>query len=354
MIHRPPSAPARVSALLACIALVLAVLLAPGLARAAEASDSHAFAERAADAFTLVDRELDDIGNAATARRVAEEVSRLLPPSETVTVDGREVDVDDSVANSLATSLGRADTAEQRKSAGRKLHEHLASLSSAVPLRQPGPGPVSGDPAVLRKLVRERVSTSDEDLTRRVSEWIGALIDRILEALLRGADSAGGSTTLQIVYYGLIILSVLLLAYVVWRLVRRLRASVSLPDTRPAADVSQPVVAAAEGLPLDALAYAEELAAAGRHRDAVRALFGGAARRLVEADVIAHTRTRTDGELLADVRAASPEVHGPLASLTAQFERAWYGHSDPGAEGFAEASARYREVLSAVDGRGAA
>ncbi|TLM72997.1 MAG: DUF4129 domain-containing protein, partial [Actinobacteria bacterium] len=88
--------------------------------------------------------------------------------------------------------------------------------------------------------------------------------------------------------------------------------------------------------------------ASGRTRDAVRALFGGAARTLVERGVVPQTRTRTDGELLADVSRAAPPVAPPLSELTGAFELAWYGHVEPGEDGYAGARGAYERTLAEV------
>ena len=77
-----------------------------------------------------------------------------------------------------------------------------------------------------------------------------------------------------------------------------------------------PVVAAAADLPDDPLAFAEALAAGGRRREAMRALYGGAARRLVDAGAIRRMRTRTNAELLRDVRESASLAAPALAALT--------------------------------------
>jgi hypothetical protein len=132
--------------------------------------------------------------------------------------------------------------------------------------------------------------------------------------------------------------------------VRGLRRSLTDHDARYLREQDYaPVIPAAEGLPADALTFAEDLAGQGRFREALRALFGGAARSLVERGLLRSTRTRTDGELLSDLRESAPGVVSPLRSLAETFESAWYGHFDPGVEGFRAAKDDYRETLSAVE-----
>lgn len=328
-------------------ALVAALLLA-STAYAAEP-----FAARVDRAYAIV-RDAQPVESASEAARVASEVHRQIPPAEVVTFRGRRIEVDSSVADSLATQLDGAGTDDGRREAAERLEAHLASLARAVVLDGPAVRQVSPDATRLRALVDRHRGDARSDLVERLAAWVERVGD-FLERLFQRVGSTPGVRTGWDVFMWLAIAAlVLVLAFTLYRLVVRLRAAFSSVD-EPAPsplDGSAPVVAAAEGLPPDALAYAEELAAMGRFREAVRALFGGAARRLVERGVVAQTRTRTDGELLAEVAAAAPRVHAPLAPLTQLFERAWYGHVDPGEPGFGEARARYAEALAAADASG--
>jgi len=113
-----------------------------------------------------------------------------------------------------------------------------------------------------------------------------------------------------------------------------------------------PAVAAAADLPTDALGYAESLAASGAHREAVRALYGGAARHLVDTGAVTRMRTRTNLEMLRDVAAAAPDLAGPFEALTREFERDWYGHADPGSAGFERARCEYGRIVDAAAAAG--
>lgn len=332
--------------LAALFALAFALAAAP-LAGRALAADARPYAARVAEADALVRSFLPRSADATRAHDIAVEVEQLLPESEVVTAATGSVRIDSGVASSLARRLDSATTPAARRDAAELLSAHLASLHAAVP--DTGRAPTSDDPAKLRAAIARHRGDVRSDLSQR----LGRLIERIGEWLARQMDRVGESRPLsigaRIVFWLVVIAIVLVLVVTLWRVVRRLRAELRGTPERPRpAEDGAPVVAAAEGLPADALAFAEELAAAGRFREAVRALFGGAARRLVERRVVAQTRTRTDAELLAEV-VASPAVHAPLSALTALFERAWYGHADPGESGFAEARGRYGEVVSAAD-----
>jgi hypothetical protein len=205
---------------------------------------------------------------------------------------------------------------------------------------------VPSDPETLEDLL----AGSDAELQQQLWE----LVERVMEwiaALLRSGEleSDTAAVVAQVITISLLVALGLLLAWIVWRLIRYYVAR--RREGRPAPKVStlaEPIVSAAEGLPDDALGHAEGLAARGSYREAVRALFGGAARTLVETGVVRQTRTLTNAELLREVRPVSAEAHVPLFHLSGTFEAAWYGHVDPGAAGFDEARSRYAEVVAAA------
>jgi hypothetical protein len=82
---------------------------------------------------------------------------------------------------------------------------------------------------------------------------------------------------------------------------------------------------------------AEELAAAGNHREAVRLLYAAILAVLHRGGLIRYEATRTNGEYLDQVR-ASPEspgdVHEPFRRLTGLFELKWYGERGCRAEDY--------------------
>jgi hypothetical protein len=69
---------------------------------------------------------------------------------------------------------------------------------------------------------------------------------------------------------------------------------------------------------------ADELARAGRYRDAVRALYLAILTLLHQAALIRYERTRTNGEY-ADQLRAHTVLHTPFVRLTGLFEAKWYG-----------------------------
>ncbi|MBE0476599.1 MAG: DUF4129 domain-containing protein [Coriobacteriia bacterium] len=313
------------------------------------AATSEEYARRVETARRGV-ADVKPVPDAEEAAKLAERLTALLPDGERVSVGESEVEVDVSVLSGLAVSLAGASTPSARERELARVEAHLDSLALAVD-GAPSARNVRSDPGALQRLLAERGGRRTSTLVRRVGElveralrWLQERLDALLTPQRGSRVGITLTTVVTVVLVGV-------LAFVAVRAALAARTAIARRGRAVAAQAEEagtPVVAAAEGLPADALSYAEELAAAGEYRAAVRALFGGAARRLVETGVVAQTRTRTDAELLADVGPAAAAALGPLAELTGRFERAWYGHADPGAAGFADARERYREVLRAV------
>lgn len=333
------------------IALLLAVsLLLPPLAGAAEAASALAdYRDRVDRAYDYASR------NAGTAwkdelssQQVAAQLNTYLPATERVTVGTQTIDVDNSILRSLIARLDSSKSASERRDTLSQIELHLGSLKLAVDDVRAG---ANDDRALLGRLLARADLSSRPTLL----DELGKLVDRVttyLQDWLNRMLRRRGAATAQDVGLGIVFVALAtLLVLAVVQVVRSMSAALARHDervlTERAADAA--VVSAAEGLPTDALGFAEGLAAEGRFREAVRALFGGAARTLVDLGLLRSTRTRTNNELLADLEPVAPPVVPPMTDLSGDFERAWYGHADPGESGFAEARERYRASVRSAE-----
>ena len=309
------------------------------------------YADRVDEAYVLARQLGGDVTSYREAHELAAAVNRLLPVTELVDVEGDVIEVDNSVLRSEVARLDAADDPRRRRRAAEAITGHLASLARSVDERRFLEVP--SDPDALEELL----TSESSDLQQRLQELIADLAERILtwlNELFDVGDPEQATTVARFVTIALLVGLGLLLAWIVWRLIRYFvaRRRERTPETRVSHE-AEPIVAAAEGLPDDVVGHADALAAGGSFREAVRALFGGAARTLVEAGVVRQTRTLTNAELLREVRPVSAAIFEPLSSLSATFESAWYGHVDPGRAGFDDARSRYAEVVAASEGAAA-
>ncbi len=324
------------------------VLLLGALAGVAMAEEEVAtwaeYAQRVELAHEAADDATGELLDSSEGTQLAARINTLLPAREVVLLGEDEaVVVDNSLLRAMVTDLDSSDTPAERSSAVTDLSAHLASLQTAV--GEPGED-VPADPELLDEILAER-----EPDTSAIQAYLAEMLQRILAWFERTFGNVGGETAVGFIDWvvrGIVLALAVALVYIAFRVLQRLRRSAAERDLRIADAGGAPVVAAAEGLPDDALAHADSLAAAGEYRQAVRALYGGAARSLVEAGAVRQTRTLTSGELLSAVGPALPEVRQTLTHLTALFEAAWYGHRDPGETGFAQARADHTQIVSAL------
>ncbi len=327
--------------------LALALLAAPAAAFAAAPIPVAEYAARVSAARDLVETGLGHIGEQPVAHDVATHLRELFPQDESVTLGTQTIPAENGTLRSLIERLDAASTAEQRTQVAAELLSNLRSTEAA--LGTPGTAPV-GDAAVLKRILADEGVTKTDDARKKLTEAFQELIDGMLRWLENATGSPTAQTSFRLIYYALLVASGLLVAWLAYVVIRRMRATIARAAGEDDAGSGDAVIAAAEGLPDDILAFADTEAAAGRYREAVRALFGGAARELVERGVVARTRTRTDGELLADVAIARPAVLPALTALCSAFEPAWYGHIDPGADGYASAREIYLGFMAAPGG----
>lgn len=288
------------------------------------------------DAYRSVSKA--DVRDARDAAEVASEVEPVLQA------------VRDDEGMGLADRLRNARSAEERRAAKSDLEAHLRTLAAL----DAGGDAVQHDRVLLERIMAEEgvaEGAAAQELLRRIQQRVLDWLERFASRWF-GSDAA--SAGLEAIYYLALAASALVGAWLVWRLLSALLVRSGrgrAEERRSAVGPPVPVVDAARDLPPDALAYADAEAEAGRFREAVRALFGGAARLLVERGVLPVTRTRTTAEILRDVLDRAEAAHAPLAALSALFEPAWYGHWDPGADGYATARKAYLEVAAAAGER---
>ncbi|MDP2233725.1 MAG: DUF4129 domain-containing protein [Actinomycetota bacterium] len=328
------------AALLAVLAFGLLAGPVPALA---QDSNLDEYAGRIGEARGLVvlaarDSSLD----ASEAKVLSEKVDALLPGTERVSMGSNTVVVDNSVLASLTKRLASRSDSTSRAEIVQDMEEHLAALVSSAG--------VKGDPVpVNSKALGDLLAERQAETRNPISEYFARLVERLGEWLTKWwgstADTPGVSSTFRTVTIVVLVLLALGLIWMIFRIIVNLRRGTARRGTRPRLPSDIALIEAAQDLPEDALAHADALAQQGLWREAVRALFGGAARELVTAGYILEAHRRTNGELLLEIRPTAPMVYKPLAALCALFERAWYGHHDPGSTGFDEARILFSQVL---------
>ena len=337
----------RLPAIAALLLLAFAIVSAgsAGVAAPDDVSSRADYAARVGRALEAVEESSETLLDSREGSDLAATVNTLVPASEYVAIGDHVVATDNSTLRSLVTELDSADDESARRYTSRG---SIASPESLDVVAATAIAEVPQDPELLEELIAEQgVDPS------AIQEFLIALLERInawFESLFGGIGESSAATTVLVwVFRVLIAALVVFLAYIVFRVLQRWRRSVTERDTRIAEEAAIPIVAAAEGLPDDVLGHADKLAEEGAYREAVRALYGGAARTLVEAGAVRQSRTLTAAELIAVVSPVVPKTHTSLVGLSSSFEVSWYGHRDPGHDGYDRARADHLAVTAEAE-----
>jgi hypothetical protein len=217
----------------------------------------------------------------------------------------------------------------------------LAELAAGLP------PPLSAGGSLLAPQVAVELDETWRQRLTRALEW---LADRWLDFwrwlkswFVNPEHHDEGEATRTVVLVALGVLGVLLVALALLALRRRgSPAAAAMAASGPAAD-HDPISRPSAGW----IARAEELAAAGLHREAVRAWYHAVLAAAFASGRLHHRTGRTNWEYLAAVDPAAP-WRPPLRELTVAFDRAWYG-GRADAAGVAAAAAGARGLIAALE-----
>lgn len=263
----------------------------------------------------------------------------------------------------LAPVTGSHDAAAMARAATR-VRAQMDALTSILGAPVPAP-----DPALLERLRAEeaprlpekggqvagfplRPPTLPERVTSALEaawQWLGEQLRKLLEWLwqllprrtaAQGSPFATNLATLAIVAVITAALGVLAL-----RALRRRRPVAPIGESTAVSSArdADPLSRGAE----EWQAYARKLAAAGRTREAIRALYHAVLVTLFRSGILHHQKGRTNWEYVARI---SPEAgwRPALVALTRTFDREWYGHEASAREAFHECLAAAGEVMESV------
>ena len=207
------------------------------------------------------------------------------------------------------------------------------------------------DPQVLRELdsvLQDPRFRQNQSLWSIVRDWLQSLALRLLTMVI------GSGSFNPVIAWGFAALFLALVAVVVF-LAGRGALGRMVVDVRPASTAERPIQSAAT------LDRAEQEAAAGDYRLALRYLFLAIMLALQERGMLELRPGLTNHEYLAALRTAvesgrdnALQDFPSLQRLVEEFDRIWYGHRPFGAADFARCQALAQQVLAALPSRRAA
>jgi Domain of unknown function (DUF4129) len=166
-----------------------------------------------------------------------------------------------------------------------------------------------------------------------------------------GPGGGGGISPLFWPIVGGLFLAVLVVALVLW-FRNRERPAPKVPGAPAPAQAAPPPPAPHEQPPAALFRQAEELARAGRFKDAMRSLYHAVLSLLHRQHMLRYETTRTNGEYIRQVRlapAAPPELHDLFARLTSLFDFLWYGDQNCASTDYSSCRELAEKIRHGVD-----
>lgn len=187
--------------------------------------------------------------------------------------------------------------------------------------------------SVQEVLSRPEYRPPAKSLVERLREIPLELLERALDALFGG----GGGVWLAWTILALGLAAVVLLAV-------RFAGGVTRDATQTVAVTGRRRATAAQWRQ-----QAEDAERAGRWRAGLRARYRALVAELAEKGLVDEVAGRTAGEYRAEVSRNVPDAATPFSGATELFERAWYGHSEPGEPDATRMRELSDEVLTGAD-----
>lgn len=331
----------RPKAKLATIMLVTAVL-------AVEASA----AARLLNYEARVVRAAEQIERIKTDKDYSEEgvsyIKRLLPRSEEIEFESREMSTDNTWLYVLLDSYTAENDPQRRVAALNEAVGRLRALDQHLRLAQSESNDTENSRDKIREILSRPAYQPEQDtaiggfvksVLRKVRTFIGEALSalrRLVERLFGVSANSGWVSTLVLVLVG----AALLIGGVL--LARRMRGPRARRKKRTRTVLGEEI--AADGTSGQLAEAGLAAARAGDFRTAVRKLYVSLLYELFERNLIELDESTTNHEYLNRV-ARFGALAGPMAHLTERFDYVWYGMFPSSEDDFAAYLARYRQAM---------
>lgn len=272
---------------------------------------------------------------------------------------------DESLLDAIATSTRddyrlreriRIVVAEIRREAGIDTAPVDLAVLQQVANEQKVPDLVSGgeiaNPVVSESFI-EKIAESIGAVFKWIWEKIEKLIDWFVRSFTSGDEPRTQTPGMDSLTIGVAIAIALLVVVLAVQVLRRSRA-----EKKEVVESIAPIGSARDEDPLSRGAtewerYAAQLAAAGRHREAIRAWYHAVLVTCYAAGVLHFRKGRTNWEYVATLAPSVP-WRPEMIELTRRFEQEWYGHDTSSEEALELCSTRAQAILEALRRRSAA
>lgn len=313
--------------------VLFAIVAVAGVAHAIPLKEYHRHVQQAVTALdALGQSDENETTNAYSVRDAATllQVRSLLPPAETIEVDGASLSIDnawlhDELGKYAAdTSVARYELLKRITERVKALDERLEEFEKAAIVADSGKADANRRLAEILKRPEYAQQVQQKNaLTRlleRLIKWIASWFPKPKPLSLGGV----GILT-QIIKWVVILLALGVLAYVLKMFLPRLLSNRSpRKKGKGKARIVLGETLAPDQTALDLLAEAEALARRGELRAAIRRAYIALLVELGDRKVISLAQYKTNRDYLRAMREIEP-LYRNVKQLTDSFERHWYG-----------------------------
>ena len=281
-------------------------------------------------------------------QEAADNIKKLLPPSEQVDIEGQAVTVNNAWLHALIDSARNLADGEERSEKLDEASGRLRALLDNLDRLQSQSG---ADSAAAREKLREIRSRpeflkkGDDPLTalikrvrKEVMDFLAKVYTKIVELLF--GNNSGASW----VYRGIVIAGLIGALYLAFRMLRRIKRAPKKREKKRTV-LGEEIAAGTTSNDLADAALAA--AKAGDFRGAVRKLYISLLYELSERNLIELEPNATNHEYLAKVSRFQP-LAAPMRYLTDRFDYFWYGMFPSSAEDFSVFQDRYNEAMASA------
>ncbi|HEV7746097.1 MAG TPA: DUF4129 domain-containing protein [Pyrinomonadaceae bacterium] len=336
MLKRTPPLRNKRQAILACHFAahgLFVILLLAGAAQATPLNEYHQHVRQSVTALEALGQSGENETTYAYSARDADTVRQvrgLMPPSETIEVDGASVGIDNTWLHQDLDKYA-ADTSAARYELLKRITERVKALDERLDELEKAAAVAGANKAddsrrleeILKRPEYVQQVQQKNALTRlleRLVKWIASWFPRA-----KPMSPGGVGILSQIAKWVVILLALGVLAYVLKMFLPRLfRNRSPRKKGKEKARIVLGEILAPDQTALDLLSEAEALARRGELRAAIRRAYIALLVELGERKIISLAQYKTNRDYLRAMREIEP-LYRNVKQLTDSFERHWYG-----------------------------
>ena len=260
-----------------------------------------------------------------------ERLQQLLPPTETVNLDGLPLNVDNNWLHQEVAEYQKTPNGAARADLLARLAERLRALDDRLQeVQRQAHAPLSDKDAdkgrlaeILRRsefIQKPPEKSALEDLVERLLRWLAKLFPES-KPMTRGGGSPAISAIAQVLVVGICIAAI---AFLIWRYGPRFMQGRRKKKPKREARIVLGEQLEPDQTAADLLAQADALARKGDLRAAIRKAYIALLCELGDRKLISLAQHKTNRDYLYSVR-DKVSLYSSLRLLTRSFERHWYG-----------------------------